>query len=183
MWQNIVFGLLVGLITYHLYKSFFQQKTKSNKSLEALKNCLLAHALMRTKRADFDDLNMNYASFDGTKLPMMSGCDASNACFTYIITKEDFRKNPFYTRMMEGKIDAVDRYLKRNFDTDEKVSAFFDEYMKAINAVAVSKPTPKPEEVKDAENRVSEPTLHPDDANDEQNDVDIELVEKPTLET
>lgn len=182
MWQKIVLGVLVGLITYYLYKAVFNPKIKSRKSLEALKNSLLAHALMRTKRADFDDFNLNYASFDGTKLPMMSGCSVSNACFTYIITKDDFRKNPFYTRVMEGKIDAVDKYLECNFDTDEKVLAFFEKYIESLD-------TTDGKHVDTEEDCASEVSLNPNPENtkavvdEPQADVDVELIEKPTVET
>lgn len=33
---------------------------------------------------------------------------------------------------MESKIDAIEKYLKKNLDKDEKVLCFFEQYMKKI---------------------------------------------------
>lgn len=133
VWLKI--ALIIGIVLYYIYKKCVSVKAKKdNENLEALKNSLLAFALMKCRRKDFDDFNMKYGSFNGTKLPMMSGCSLSNACFSYIITKEDFRNGPWYSRGMEEKIDAIEKYLRNNFDTSKKVESFFDEFIRVIQA-------------------------------------------------
>lgn len=122
-----------GLGTYCMCKLFFDKQSHSSDSLENLKNALLTHALMKVKRDDIDNCCLDYASFDGTKLPMLSGCDIANACFSYIVNIKDFRKGPWYTPTMECKINAVHKYNNKNLDTDEKVYAFFNEYIDMLN--------------------------------------------------
>jgi hypothetical protein len=124
--------------------------TEQNEYVEYLKNAMLAYALRGVKYASFDQFNMNYSSFDGSKLPMMSGYSTSNACFSYIANKKDARKNPFSSPIMEEKTDAIDRYIKRNLNTQEKVLDFFDEF--------VEKFTPEETIIKDnAVNSSNEP--------------------------
>jgi hypothetical protein len=102
---------------------------EKNKRVEALKNGLLSYALNKVKKDDFDHLNFAYQNFDGTKLPSMSGCDLVNACTSYIIDKHEFRQSRFYTPHMESKVDAIDKYLEKNFDTDTKVIDFMEAFI------------------------------------------------------
>ena len=100
-----------------------------NKQLETLKNALLTFALSRVCSSDFDDFNMNYASFDGSKLPSMSGSNMNTALSSYITSKEDLMKSPFYTKHMENKIIAIEKYLEKQFDTDDKVEKFLTKFL------------------------------------------------------
>jgi hypothetical protein len=89
---------------------------------------------MKVKKNDIDNLQMNYSNFDGTKLPMFSGYDIINSCMTYIQDKDDLKNGLFYSKHMETKIDAIDKYLVKQFDTDSKIIDFFDKFIN-INKV------------------------------------------------
>lgn len=102
---------------------------EKNRRVEALKNGLLSYALNKVKKDDFDHLNFAYQKFDGTKLPSMSGHNMVNACISYIIDKQEFKKTLFYTPHMESKLDAIDKYLENNFDTDTKVIDFMEAFI------------------------------------------------------
>jgi LytS/YehU family sensor histidine kinase len=133
MFPYIIVSVCSGITAYYVYKIIFdkQKTSKPHEPLECLKNALLAHALVKIRYNDMNN-SMNYASFDGTKLPMLSGCSVANACFSYIISKQEFRKGPFYSQIMESKIDAIEKYLNKNLDTDEKVVSFFDDYVEKV---------------------------------------------------
>lgn len=124
----VVATVAIGVISYWFMKQNSPADIK-NKQLEMLKNALLTFALSRVNSADFDDFNMNYASFDGSKLPSMAGCDVNNALCSYIISKEDFQKGPFYSKHMENKITAIEKYLEKQFDTDDKVEIFLSKFL------------------------------------------------------
>jgi hypothetical protein len=99
--------------------------------VETLKNGLLALALSRTCKNDFDLLPAgNYAAYDGSKLPSMSGYSFSNACLSYIgkMSADD----PFYSKPMAHKYQAVDKYLRRRFDTEEDVASFFEDLSEKV---------------------------------------------------
>lgn len=116
MWYFLI-GIIMGALFVYYWK-YTKQKLQN---VEILKNALLSFALSRVNQKDFDNWNMDYATFDGTKLPMMSGYDLP--C-SYIVDKGDLRKDPFYTRSMEDKNTAIDKYLAKNFDSHEKVKQF-----------------------------------------------------------
>lgn len=122
----IIAALLIYIGILHTYRKHGGEK---NKRVEVVKNGLLSYALNKVKKDDFDHLNFAYQNFDGTKLPSMSGCDIVNACTSYIIDKQEFRKNPFYTPHMESKLDAIDKYLDTHFDTDAKVIDFMEAFI------------------------------------------------------
>jgi hypothetical protein len=111
---------------------FFTKKSSKPKPLDHLKNALLSLSLNIVSNNDIDMTNMAYDTFDGTKLPMMSGCDPVNACTTYIVDKAEFRKDPWYTDIMEQKLVAIDKYLARKFKTDKDAMAFFTRFLEAI---------------------------------------------------
>lgn len=128
MWNYITFGAVFGVLLSEAFNYIMSLKEDNGaSSLEKLKNALLAHALMKVKKDDFL-LNFKYSSFDGTKLPTASGTNTENACFSYILSKKEFRKSPFYTAAYEEKINAIDKYLNQNLNTDEKVVEFFKAY-------------------------------------------------------
>lgn len=106
-----------------------RDRRRSSIPIELLKNALLTLALMRVRSKDRDDTNMDYTLFDGTKLPMLSGCDLANACFSYIVDRAEFRSSLFYSRQMELKHDAIDLYLKRNLASYEQVEDLFNAFV------------------------------------------------------
>lgn len=131
----IIIIILVIYIAFLLYTKF--QQSSKNKHIEQLKNALLSYALLKTSNGkelrELKNFDMNYKNFDGTRLPMFSGCSTSNACFSYIIDKEDFRKDLFYTPVMEDKIVAIEKYLEKNFDSDKKIEEFFNKFIEQID--------------------------------------------------
>lgn len=116
-----------GLITY-CYRAN-RRKRARNRPVEALKNALLTFALALTRPGDFDNENMKYGIFDGSRLPMLSGAQIEHACFTYIIDKEEFRKDPWYTPIMHDKLMAIDKYIERHLATDDDVARFFEQFV------------------------------------------------------
>lgn len=118
--------LLAISVIYLLFKN-----QKNIKPIDKLKNALLSHALMMT--GDVDDYNFNYRSFDGTKLPSFSGDSTANACWTYILNKTELRKSMFYTSQIESKIDAIEKYININLDTNDKVYTFLENYCNTMN--------------------------------------------------
>lgn len=132
MFQIILILILIIYIVFLLYKN--SSNKQKNNSLEALKNGLLSYALLKTSdKDDVSSFNMNYKSYDGTKLPMFSGCSTSNACLSYIVDKDQFKKSFFYTKVMEDKITAIEKYLEKNFDTDDKIKEFFDMFIEKMD--------------------------------------------------
>lgn len=128
----LVFILLAIIAALAIYIFIHQRQhamTKNTK-VETLKNALLSYALSELKKDDFDHWNSAYQTFDGTKLPSMSGYNQVNACASYIIDKGELRKSPFYTQHMESKLDAIDKYLNMQFDTDAKVIDFMEAFIK-----------------------------------------------------
>lgn len=96
--------------------------------IEQLKNALLSYALNTIKINDpnfkpFSDFRMDYENFDGTQLPMFSGCDITNACFTYI--KQCEETNLY----MEDKQIAIQKYLIKNLNTSEQIVNFFNKFV------------------------------------------------------
>ena len=129
-WTFIGFALAGCALSIHGVHIVIERNRRLNtRPIESLKNALLTLALMRVRYNDRDDLNMNYATFDGTKLPMVSGCDLTHACFSYICDRDEFRRSPFYTKQMERKHDAIDMYLKRNLGMHEQVEDFFKAFV------------------------------------------------------
>lgn len=108
----------------------FGKKRQDQDFVESLKNALLSFALARVYRDKFDDFNMDYKSFDGSSLPMMSGCSITNACFTYIQDKNQLRQNVFYTQHMENKIEAIEKFIRTHLDSTESVIDFFETFVK-----------------------------------------------------
>lgn len=117
--------LAVGVVWWRHQRN----RCRMPRQVEMLKNALLTLALMRVRARDRDDMNMRYDKFDGTKLPMLSGCDLSNACFSYIVDRAELRRGPWYTRHMEYKVEAIERYLGRNLATDAQAQALFDDFV------------------------------------------------------
>lgn len=125
---KIINASLLGIIAYYYYKNYIITK-KNRKYIDILRNGLLSYALMKVNKDDIDNLKMNYDDFDGNKLPMFSGYNTANACMSYIQDKNDFRNGLFYSKHMENKLNAIDKYLLNKFDTDAKIIDFFDKFI------------------------------------------------------
>lgn len=132
--------IIVIYIGYSLYQySLIKQKSQKNKHIDQIKNGLLSYALLKTaNKDDLKNFDMNYKNFDGTRLPMFSGYSTSNACLSYIIDKDEFKKCQFYTPIMEDKIVAIEKYLEKNFDSDKKVEEFFNKFIEQIEGKELS---------------------------------------------
>jgi hypothetical protein len=120
MWQIVI----AIIVTIGVCFIVFNKPKKKMSHVETLKNALLTFALNTVSREDFDDMNMNYGSFDGSKLPMLSGATFNNALTSYIIDIEEYRQGPFYTKIMEDKLMAINKYLENHFNNPEKVTTF-----------------------------------------------------------
>ena len=95
--------------------------TKQNDSIELLKNALLAHALFTISKEDLGShLNVNYDSFDGTKLPHLSGCNLENALMSYIVDA------------IPGKKNAIDKYLDSHISTDDEAYTFLKKFLEKL---------------------------------------------------
>jgi hypothetical protein len=126
-------GFLCGFITAMLLPREKQSLPPS--PIDKLKNALLTVAILITKQDDMDH-NFNYATYDGTKFPPLSGSSIPHACFSYILNRDEFRQHAFYTNAMESKLDAIEKYLANNFSTDDHVMDFFGNFfMKCITPV------------------------------------------------
>jgi hypothetical protein len=125
-WTFVGFALAGCALSIYGAHIVIERDRERRRPIESLKNALLTLALMRVRSKDRDDLN---TFFDGTKLPMLSGCDHTNACFSYIGGRAEFRRSPFYTKQMERKHDAIDMYLKRNLGMHEQVEDFFKAFV------------------------------------------------------
>ena len=99
---------------------------------------------------DNDNLNMKYDSYDGTKLPPFSGYSMENVCLTYIM-KNPFDM-PFYSKQMDSKQQAIQKYLDKNLDTFSKIITFFDKFCK----IMTEKKTEEPKKNDDKENTITD---------------------------
>ena len=126
-WPLITTAFAICISILHISRKINQEQNK-NKNVETLKNALLSYALLRVKKNDIDQFNFAYHTFDGSKLPPLSGCNVVHACTSYIIDKREFRKSPWYTPHMDSKLVAIDKYLDTQFDTDDKVIEFLEEF-------------------------------------------------------
>lgn len=114
--MSILAGAIGFVVGFSVFRLIYSPKNNLTPT-DQLKNALLTYAISKIKRRDFDPYNMNYKSFDGTKLPMLSGFSLNNAYFTYM-TVDIF-----------GKTGAIMRYLKKNLSTTEQVIDFLDEFV------------------------------------------------------
>lgn len=141
MWQSIVCGVVLTGVVYYLYKSFQTKKvSKEVPPVDVLKNTLLSLALSRLRRKHFTDFDMNYAAYDGSKLPMMSGGTLNHALMTYIQSQDTLKKGPFATQVMVDKGLAIEKYLAREFDSIDKVDAFLTEFVTHMAPQEVQQP-------------------------------------------
>jgi hypothetical protein len=91
---------------------------RRNDYVETLKNALLSYALLKVYKSN--ELNLDYQSFTGDKLPAFSGCNLINACFTYI--------QPY----ADDKQDAINKFLDANLSSDKDIINLFDDFINEI---------------------------------------------------
>lgn len=103
-------------------------------AVDRLKNALLAFALAKTCANDMSD-DPDYDKYDGTMLPRPCGFSLANACFTYILDVNEFRQDPLYCVDIESKINAIQRYIDKNLDTNEKTLAFFEHFTSDLEEI------------------------------------------------
>jgi hypothetical protein len=130
----VLFGVAV-IITFFLLGRRSMRKPNNNnkKKIETLKNALLSFALMRLGTVD-DGPSVAFNAFDGTKLPSFSGHDLLNACFSYIIDKDQFSRCKFYSIYMAQKLLAIDKYVNKNLNTDEQIQDFFGKFVQTFDS-------------------------------------------------
>lgn len=127
-------GVVVGACCLYLISHKKNRKNAHSQHIEVLKNALLTLCLAKVYQNDFDNVSMNYEAFDGTKLPMMSGSDLVHACFTYIVDKEKMKQSPFYTKHMENKVVAIEKYLYKQLNTQQAVIDAFSRFIDCIES-------------------------------------------------
>lgn len=64
----------------------------------------------------------------------MAGYNIVNACTSYIIDKNEDMKMFYKTSQMNSKLDSIDRYLDKHFDTDAKVDEFMEAFIKGADS-------------------------------------------------
>jgi hypothetical protein len=129
LWLYIILLVVILKIAHSLH--IHRTNTKINtKPIDKLKNALLTYALVQVYTNKFDDANFNYSSFDGTRLPSMSGFSFENACFSYIIDKNEFKNSLMFSKPMLDKIIAIEKFLDTNLNTNDAVQTFFETFVK-----------------------------------------------------
>jgi hypothetical protein len=114
--------------------------------VKALKNALLTLAMLTVHRDCIcDKPTAGYAAMDGATLPNAAGCHLANACFTYMPDRGGLRADPWYTRVMEDKLDAIERFIARHIDTTEKAEELFEIFVASFcGSPSPSPPSPSP---------------------------------------
>jgi hypothetical protein len=103
----------------------YLEHNKEDKSIDLLKNALLTFAITSVNRDDMADLDFNYANYNGSKYPPLSGSSVENACFSYIFNVNKLKKSGLYSSNYASKMTAIQKYLDMNLSTDEQVVTFF----------------------------------------------------------
>lgn len=130
MFWTVLATICALVLGWSYYQRVSQQKKATVTPVDRLKNALLSYALHKVSTDRIDSPIVDYASMDGSKLPPMSGCDMSNACFTYIFDRDEFKNSLFYTPHMEKKLDAIEKYIQKHLGSDDQVQQFFDKFAK-----------------------------------------------------
>lgn len=111
---QLFFGFALGVAYCHVRQSLKRSKQQIGWSKQQLAEACLTKQLFTVCRADVDEWNWNYKSYDGTKLPPLSGYNLTNALTTYISHGGE-------------KSKAIDRYLYKNLRTAQQLDVFFNE--------------------------------------------------------
>jgi hypothetical protein len=118
----IIISICVGVFCQSFINLFAKPKPQ-----DLLKNALLSYALMKCGKVDRLP-SFNYKKFDGSVLPAFSGCSTSNACFSYIQSFYHCFFDKLSSSVMRDKKEAIDKYIDKNLDTNEKVIDFFEQF-------------------------------------------------------
>lgn len=102
------------------------RKKKKPQPVDQLKNALLSFAFI--KLCPINNYNMNYDELDGTALPMFSGYNIENACFTYIMDQN----NLLFSKFMQNKARAIDRYILKNINSEDRAFDYFSRFISEI---------------------------------------------------
>ena len=127
IFTGVLFGFISGVKSNENYRKIEEIKN-NNSSLEKLKNALLSFAIVSINKDDMEGLGTDYSKYKGDKYPPLSGSSVAHACFTYIFNREKFKNSIMYTVMMESKLDAIEKYLKKQFKTDDQTMEFFEKF-------------------------------------------------------
>ena len=84
--------------------------------------------LVNIKKEDMAKLDYQYEKFNGDKFPALSGSSLAHACYTYIFNRFTFRKSIMYSKAMENKLDAIEKYLNLHLKTEEQTLEFFEKF-------------------------------------------------------
>lgn len=93
----------------------FLYKTINMSYVDSLKNSLFTLMLLKMNKTDFEEDNYNYASYDGSKLPPLSGYSLLNASSTYMNNYN-----------LPSKDIAINKYFKRMFNSTYQINAFIN---------------------------------------------------------
>ena len=122
-----VVAFLCGAIWSYCLQNIY----KKTNNIDNLKNALLTLSLFKLRRDDVSD-SFDYQNYDGTKLPPLSGADLSMACFSYILDIQEFRNSNMYSGLMETKLRAINKYLDKNFATEQQIVEFFEQVVERV---------------------------------------------------
>jgi hypothetical protein len=114
-------ALTFATITYihHL----FQKKNRNtrNDKLEPLKNALLTYALTIVCNDNQKGDTYDYDSYDGSKIPPLSGGDPVNTLMSYIVDSD----NPH----IHSKYNAIQRFLEDNLSNPYQQEDFIQQFL------------------------------------------------------
>jgi hypothetical protein len=127
----VIIVALLFLVFNLIFKSVRRKRTHDN--IDLLKNALLSFALKHVCYKDVSNFDMNYAKYNGTKLPMFSGYSLTNACFSYIV---DSKTLTFNNVQMDHKLDAINKYLVHNLSTEKQVEKLFEDFVSHYDLVS-----------------------------------------------
>ena len=132
---SVGFGLVTGYFwgVFDITKALTEGKEYT--PLDRLKNALLTFALMTTNKEDMAILDLNYDKYNGDKFPALSGSSLPHACYTYIFNRRDFRGSLMYSKQYEYRLDAIEKYLNKQFSTEDRVLDFFIKFCNNTNEV------------------------------------------------
>lgn len=139
---GIVLGFFMGVIFFVMIYKNFMENTENMSATLRLKNALLSYALLKVKKDDFVGLDsgvssfntpiINYKSYEGDKLPRLSGFSIVNSLMNYIV--KPYKSFFYYTNHMNDKYNAIEKYLQKHFETDKKVIDFFTTFVDEVES-------------------------------------------------
>lgn len=102
--------------------------------VEILKNGLLAYLmLLEYPDSIFNSMDYKSPQFNGSKLPPYSGIDIANACLSYFSDG-----GPWKTNHSIAKLNAINRFVEKNIDTNEKANKLMRAFIKRVENKKIS---------------------------------------------